>query len=220
MKRVTPLGVLFLAVAVLGRPGIAIAQDKTARGTVSAVAGDSVTVKVGATDMKFTADSKTTVVAVGAGTKARTAAAAGQPGPKLAELLKPGQAVIVTYREMGTTLHATQFQAVSSAGPSRGSASAAKPAAAAKPADQTGSGTVKSVAANSLTITAAGGKDMTFTVDASTRVIGTGLGTKAAAAGGKTAITDLVHAGNRVSVTYHEMGGTLHAATVRVVAPK
>jgi hypothetical protein len=212
MKHVRLLGVSLLTVATLAWPEISAAQDKTARGTVSALVGDSVTVKVGATDMKFTADSKTSVVAAGAGTKARTAAAAGQPGPKLAELLKPGQAVIVTYREMGAMLHATQFQVVSSAGPSGGTV------AADKPAEQIGTGAVKSVAANSLTITAAGGKEMTFAIDATTRVVGQGAGTKTAAAGGRTAITDLVKAGNRVSVNYHEMGGTLHAATVRVVA--
>lgn len=213
MTQVRLLGVSLLTVATLAWPGISAAQDKTARGTVSALTGDSVTVTVGVTDMKFIADSKTSVVAAGAGTKARTAAAAGQNGPKLAELLKPGQAVIVTYREMGAMLHATQFQVVSSAGPSAGSV------AAAKPAEQNSTGAVKSVAANSLTITAAGGKEMTFAIDASTSVVGQGAGTKTAEAGGRTAITDLVKAGNSVSVSYQEMGGTLHAATVRVTMP-
>ena len=214
MKHVRLFGVPLLAVAIFAWPSISAAQDKTARGTVSAVSGDTVTVKVGATDMKFTADSKTSVVAAGAGTKARTAAAAGQPGPKLAELLKPGQAVMVTYHDMGGMLHASRFQAVSSAGSGGGSTTAAKPA------ERTGTGAVKSIAANSLTITAEGGKEMTFAIDQNTSVVGQGVGTKAAAAGGKTAITDLVKAGNRVSVTYHEMGGMLHAATVRVIAPQ
>ena len=214
MKHVRLFGVPLLAVAILAWPSISAAQDQTARGTVSAVTGDTVTVKVGATDMKFTADSKTSVVAAGAGTKARTAAAAGRTGPKLAELIKPGQAVIVTYHEMGGMLHASQFQAVSSAGSGGGSITADKPA------EQTGTGVVKSIAANSLTISAEGGKELTFAVDANTSVVGQGLGTKAAAAGGKTAITDLVKAGNRVSVTYHEVGGTLHAANVRVIATK
>src|SRR6476620_4221342 len=50
--------------------------------------------------------------------------------------------------------------------------------------------------------------------------MGQGVGMMAAAAGAKTAITDLVKAGHRVSVTYHEMGGMLHAAAVRVIAPQ
>jgi len=77
---------------------------------------------------------------------------------------------------------------------------------------------VKSVAANSLTITAADGQDMTFAVDATTHVVARGAGTKAAASGGKLAVTDAVKTGDRVSVSYHEMGGTLHAASVRVTS--
>ena len=84
-----------------------------------------------------------------------------------------------------------------------------------KPAAKTVSGTVKSVSASSLVISEAG-KDMTFTVDKDTKVIGKGLGTKGAASGGKLAITDAVSSGDNVSVTYHDMGGTMHAATVRV----
>ena len=60
------------------------------------------------------------------------------------------------------------------------------------------------------------GKDTTFTVDKDTRVIGKGMGTKSAASGGKLAISDAISTGDTVSVTYHDMGGTMHAATVRV----
>ena len=84
-----------------------------------------------------------------------------------------------------------------------------------KPAAKTATGSVKSVSANSLVISDAG-KDMTFTVDKDTKVVGKGLGTKGASSGGKLAITDALSAGDNVSVTYHDMNGTLHAATVRV----
>src|SRR5262249_51083737 len=149
-------------------------------------------VKVGANDMKFTVDSQTTVVAPGAGTKGRSAQEAGQAGPKLADVVKTGQAVMVNYREAGGTMHATRVQVVSSPGPRGGSTSAAAPAAKRR------SGMVKSVAANSLTITAVDGKDMTFAVDATTNVVARGAGTKAAASGGKLAITDAVKTGDRV----------------------
>jgi hypothetical protein len=69
-----------------------------------------------------------------------------------------------------------------------------------------------------LTITSQG-KDMTFAVDASTHAVGKGLGTATQPTGGKAPITDLIKTGEEVSVTYHDMGGTLHAATVRVVTP-
>ena len=76
-------------------------------------------------------------------------------------------------------------------------------------------GTVKSVTTESLTI-AAGGKDMTFKVDGTTKFVAKGLSTKSAK--GKIMATDAVSAGDAVRVTYHDMGGTLHAATVRVTA--
>jgi hypothetical protein len=176
-----------LALALLGWAYPAAAQaTKTARGTISAVEGATVTVKVASNDMKFNVDPETNVIAAGAGTKARKAAAAGQAGPKLNELIKAGEAVIVTYREMsGGMMHATQIQVVSSAGPGGGAVSTSGTST------KTTSGVVKSVAAGSLVVTA-DGKDVTYVVDADTKVIGTGAGTKATAAGGKTTITDLV----------------------------
>jgi hypothetical protein len=80
----------------------------------------------------------------------------------------------------------------------------------------TASGTVKSVAGSQLVITAAGNKDMTFTLDTATKFTGKGLTTKSK--GQPMAATDAVHEGDRVSVTYHDMNGTMHAASVRVTA--
>jgi Domain of unknown function (DUF5666) len=211
------LGVSILTLAVvLAFPRSSPAQNKTARGTVSAVAGDSITVNAGGTEMKFMVDSKTMVTAAGAGTKARAAAAAGQPGPKLNELLKAGEAVIVTYAEMGSMNHASQIQVVPSAGAGGGGVSAEKPATE-KPRNI--DGVAKSVSASSLTITA-GGKDMTFAVDQTTRVVGTGASTKTQAAGGRIVFTDLVATGNRVSVSYTEAAGAMKATEVRVMSPK
>jgi hypothetical protein len=61
---------------------------------------------------------------------------------------------------------------------------------------------------------------MVFTVDAKTKVTGKGVGTAAAAKGkgGKASIADLLAAGDRISVKYHEMGGMLHAASVERTA--
>ena len=202
------------ALVVAGWPTTqAFAQaTKTARGSVTAMAADSISVKVQSVDMKFTVDGKTTVEARGAGTKSKAAQAAGMAGPKLGDVVKVGDAVEVSYHDMGGTLHAAKIRAVASAGP----------ATAAEAASKTSNGTVKSVAATSLSIsgTAGGGAtfDQTFVIDAKTKVIGRGAGTAAAAKGGKTAITDLVMAGDKVTVHFHDMGGTLHAAEVRVTA--
>jgi hypothetical protein len=179
---------------------------------VTAIGADSVTVKVREADMKFGVDDKTMVEAVGAGTKSRAAEAAGKAGPKLSEVVKPGQAVEVSYHDVGGKLHAARIRAVSSVG--TGGVTEAKPAA------KTSNGTVKSLAGNVLTIsgTSGGGAtfSQTFAVDSTTKVIGKGVGTAVAAKGGKDAITDLVKAGDKVSVSYQEAGSTLHADEIRV----
>jgi len=77
-------------------------------------------------------------------------------------------------------------------------------------------GTVKSVSGTSLVVSAADGKDMTFTVDDTTKFVGKGLGTKAKA--GKLTATDAVAMNDRVRVAYHDMGGTMHAATITVTS--
>jgi hypothetical protein len=78
-------------------------------------------------------------------------------------------------------------------------------------------GTVKSVSASSLVVTALG-KDTTFTVDANTRVVGKGIGTKSKAKADKPSIVDLVKEGDRVTVTYRDAGGTMHASRIEVAS--
>jgi hypothetical protein len=97
----------------------------------------------------------------------------------------------------------------------------AAPAAAQKAPKakaMTAAGTVKSVSATELTVTDKTNKDWNFTVDPTTNVVAKGAGTKSAAKGGKITITDVVSTGDKVSVTYHDMGGTMHAASVRVTS--
>jgi hypothetical protein len=188
------------------------AQAKTARGTVSAVSSDSVTVKVADKDMVFSVDAKTAVEAPGAGRRTRDAQSQGQAGAKVTDLLKTGQAVQVSYTETGGKMHASRIRAISSAGSGGGSVSTPAPAA------KSATGTVKAVSATSLTVSGAGGKDMAFTVDASTRVVGQGAGTAARAGGGRIAITEVVKNGDNVRVAYDDAGGGMKATEVRVVA--
>jgi hypothetical protein len=77
------------------------------------------------------------------------------------------------------------------------------------------SGTVKSVSGNQLVVTGAG-KDWTFTLDSTTKFTGKGLTTKSK--GQPMAATDAVHEGDKVTVSYHDMGGTMHAANVRITS--
>src|SRR5262249_34239604 len=132
----------------------------------------SVTVKVASTDMKFTYDDKTKVEAPGAGTKTRQQAEAGKTGVKLADVLATGQAVEVSYHDMGGgTLHATSIRRVST------------PGSGGVPANRS-NGTVTAISATSLTISGSGGGGSTFTqtfvIDSKTNVVGKGIGTKAA----------------------------------------
>jgi hypothetical protein len=91
--------------------------------------------------------------------------------------------------------------------------------AQAKAKTMTASGTVKSVSGTSLVVSGAG-KDWTFTIDNTTKFTGKGLGTKSQAKGGAMMATDAVHEGDTVSVSYHDMSGTMHAASVRVTSSK
>ena len=93
-----------LAVAVVVSLSLASttvsAQDKasTAKGVVSAVAGDTLTVKVAGKDMAFTVDANTNIVARGAGTATKEAKKEGMKGPKLADVVKAGDEVDVSYK--------------------------------------------------------------------------------------------------------------------------
>ena len=95
---------------------------------------------------------------------------------------------------------------------------AGKSTASAAAKTMTANGTVSSVAADSLTVKASSG-DMTFAVDDKTHVVAKGASHKTAAAKGEnkmTPITDFVKVGDQVSVKYHDMGATKHAASVTV----
>ena len=202
---------LALALGVVSWPASpAIAQTanaRTARGTVTAMAADSVTVKVANVDMTFAVDGTTKVTAAGGSTKERAAQRAGAAGPKLADVIKVGQAVSVSYHDMAGKLHAASITVVPSAGTDPG---------LAKSSD----GSVQSVSATSVTISGSSGSGakftQTFTIDGDTKVVGKGAST--ATKGARVAITDLVANGDHVSVSYHAMGTTLHASEVRVTA--
>jgi Domain of unknown function (DUF5666) len=214
MRRMVVAGSL-LGLLMWCMPQQVNAQDtKSARGTVTAMAGDSLSVKAGTQELKFMIDGSTVVTAEGGSTASRAAAAQGKGGPKLADLIKVGDAVEVAYHEKG--MHATSVRKVPSAGSGGGTTSDARAAEKTESA----SGTVEVVSGTSLTITGSGGGGSTFkqtyTIDASTRVVGSGVGTAAAAKGGKVSFTDHVGKGDRVTVQYHATGNTLHASEVRI----
>ena len=83
-----------------GAPKPAAPKAETANGTVSAVSGNSLTVKGASGDSTFTVDAKTTVVGPGIGTAGRKVMAEGGK-PTLGEFVKEGDTVSVTYKEAG-----------------------------------------------------------------------------------------------------------------------
>src|SRR5712691_1665255 len=207
------LGVSVALLSVICWPTpYALADDtKVARGTVVAIAGSSLTVKVRDQEMTFTVDSKTFVEARGAGTKARAAQASGKSGPTLADVVKAGQSVAVTYHEMNGVRHASVVRALAAVSAGNGSLTS-------EPESLTSSGTVQSVAPNSITILGAGGGGASFTqtfmIDEHTKVFAKGAGTAAASKGGRAPFNQLVTSGDHVSVSYHKAGGQLHASDV------
>jgi uncharacterized protein DUF5666 len=75
--------------------------------------------------------------------------------------------------------------------------------------------TVKSVSATALVVLSLG-MESTFTVDTTTQVVGKGIGTRSKAKGDKPTVADLLAQGDRVTVTYHEAGGTMRATKIEV----
>ena len=190
--------------------GASAQETKSARGTVTAVGGDSITLKVAEREMKFTVDPKTQLTATGAGTAERKADATGKPGPRVSDFVKSGDAVEITYQESGSTMRASSIRRVTSAGSGGGSMSADRA--------ETANGTVDSISGSTLVISgSAGGKSsfkQSFAIDATTKVIAVGAST--AAAGGKVMLTDFVGMGDQVTVSYRKAGSGLHADEVRV----
>src|SRR5579872_1838153 len=173
-----------------------VAQEaKTARGTVTALTDDSLTVNVHDHAMTFSIDRATQVTAA-PGERRTAANQKSGLAPRLSDAFKVGQSVEVSYHDMGGTLHAAGVRAVESGVVKRAS------------------GTVKTVSSASLTITSSG-RDMPFVIETSTHITAAGASTASAAVGGKLMITDAVKTGDRVTVTYRESAGAPLAEEVR-----
>jgi len=208
--------VLGSAAAVIAAPQDTLA----ARGTVTAIAGDALTVSVKDQPMKFIVDGTTDVVAPGGGTMTRAAKADGKNGVPITSVVKVGQTVEVKYHM--PAMHAASVRVLSAPNPGAPTAAAphaAAPAKADAPKAKTSSanGQVTAVTGSSLTVKTSTG-DKTYAIDAKTRVIGTGFGTKAkadAAVGKKQTLTELVAVGDTVSVTLSD-AAVDHATAVRV----
>jgi hypothetical protein len=117
MKRV--LNVFVASLAILALPAITWAEQAekpktiTVMGTVTEVATDSITVKGKTETWTFTIDKETSVTAKGATTKTLELKKEGK-GTKLTDFVKAGDAVTISYHEVGAAKHASNIRVTSS----------------------------------------------------------------------------------------------------------
>jgi hypothetical protein len=201
--------VLSATALVIGLTTASAASDeKWARGKVTEMAGDTLTVDVKGQSMTFTVDKTTQIIKTGAGTKAREMAKEGK-APTLADLVKVGDSVEVSYTETDGKMLAKVVRPGVSA-----------PAMTSEEGAKEVKGVVSDVSGTSLSIKSEEGEEMTFAIDPKTQVIGHGLGTMARekkAEGEGVKLTDAVAKGDSVEVKYKAMGEMKHAVRVHVL---
>jgi hypothetical protein len=165
--------------------------------------------------MIFAVDAKTEITARGATTKTQAAQAAGKAGTTISALLKVGDGVEVRYSNVDGKMLASSIRANQPVG--AGGISSSKPVA------MTTEGIVTAVTMSSLAIKS-GDRAMTFVIDKATDVTARGASTlqrqKQAEGAKGLIITEIVRVGDTVTVSYHDMEGKMHAATVRVMPKK
>lgn len=210
------LATVFAVAMLIAAP--AQAQAKKARGKVTTITATRLAIDVAGTPMDFTVDAKTNVEAPGGSTATRKAEAAGKAGVALTDVIKTGDAVEVSYADMGGKMHASMIRKVTSIGAATTTGgSGTTTADMAKPSTHA-AGKVSAVSATSLTIAGAGAAAQTFAIDAKTKVVGRGVGTMASKTAGKISATDAIGSGDTVTVSFTSMNGTMHADEIRVTA--
>jgi hypothetical protein len=214
MRRIA--AVLTAALVILSlSAALAARQEKRARGKVTAISGNAVTIDVKGQAMTFAVDASTRTTAPGGSTKTKEAE---RTGAKLtiADFVKVGDNVEISYVESGATLLAKSVRAGISA-------PAGTSADAAAPATKRLEGVVSDVSGSKLTIKPQAGDATTFVVEPDIRVSGEGLGTLARdkqAKGAKLTLTEAVSTGDTVEVSYKTVGEAKHATGVRVLRKK
>jgi hypothetical protein len=165
-------------------------------------------VQAGDRSLTFLVVPGTHVEASGAGRRTRLARSAGGSvinGIKVTDYVKAGHPVFVSYREIDGENHAFTVRPIASAGPGGGSTSDESPNIA--------QGKVKSITGGVLTLEW-DGRDATFAVDRDTNVLVRGA-SKATRKGG-VPITDLVHNGDIVRVSYRDVNGSMTVSEIQI----
>jgi len=205
INRLVTLGVTVAVASFVVGVIPASAQNKEARGNVTAVTTTSMTVKAGAQELTFYVDGETHLE-VRSTAKQLQQAQPGSPKPRVNDFFQAGVPVVVRYREEGGRNHALNIDRVGSAGSGGGSI---------KESSKLAEGKVTAVSASQFTISS-DGHDLTFAIDRDTDVLARGASKTAKAAGGNTTLATFVHQGDSVSVSYRDGEGKLTASEVRV----
>jgi hypothetical protein len=100
---------LLIAVGVTTATAAEKAKTSTVQGTVTAAAGDSLTITKGSEPMTFVVDNTTKVTGKGLTTKSNEKAAAGEK-LTISDTVGKGDMVTVTYHEMDGKMHATMVK--------------------------------------------------------------------------------------------------------------
>ena len=210
--------VTICAIAMLIAAPARAQEAKKARGKVTTITATSLAIDVAGTPMNFTVDAKTNVEAPGGSTATRKAEAAGKAGVALTDVIKTGDAVEVSYADMGGRMHASMIRKVTSVGAATTTGGSRMTTADMAKSSTHATGKVSAVSATSLTIAGAGAAAQTFAIDAKTKVVGRGVGTMASKTAGKISATDAIGSGDTVTVSFTSMNGTMHADEIRVTA--
>lgn len=208
LRRLITVTMGLTVVGVLGAAALVNAQDKEARGSVTAVSDSSLTIAAGERSMTFIVDRSTKLEIKAAARQTRQVGSGNTAGVTMTQYLKVGNPVLVHYKEADGRMTALSVRPVSTPG----DGTAAEPAKVAN-------GTVKAVTLSQVTL-ASQGKDLTFAITKDTDVLARGASKTTKAAGGKTTIADFIHNGDDVSISYLERGGTMTASEIRVRVAK
>ena len=165
MKR----AIVFAIAVLLVLPLAAGAQEKWVRGDVTAVTGNSFTVKAAEGDMTFSIDASTDIVAPGGATATREARKWGKEGTTLDKVIKVGDMVEVHYKDVGGKMTATEI---------RGGLRGAPTAPAEPKKGSSARGAITALTDGSITVKGKDG-EWTYVIDSKSNIVGHGVGTAA-----------------------------------------
>src|SRR5262245_2276592 len=113
LPRLITMMMALTLVGVLGAPALVNAQDKEARGSVTALSDSSLTISSGDRSMTFVVDRSTKLEVKAAARQTRQAGTGNTQGVKMTQYLKSGDPVLVHYKDADGRMTALSVRPVS-----------------------------------------------------------------------------------------------------------